>query len=47
MRILRWSVLTAILLGSVGAWLYLRWLERDLDASYALVEDRLYVGDGA
>jgi len=44
MTILRWSLLTVVLLAAAGAWLWLRWLVREGDTPFALIEDRLYVG---
>jgi len=45
MKRVRWTLLLVVLLGSLGAWLYFRWLERERNRPYSLVEDRLYVGE--
>jgi hypothetical protein len=44
MKTLRRALLVTILLGPVGVWLWLRWLEQSYDQPYCEVEDGLYIG---
>ncbi len=45
MKRLRLILLLAVLVGSLGAWLWLLWLERSYrEAPYSLVEEGLYIG---
>src|SRR2546428_681157 len=48
MKHLRRTLLVVALAGCVGAWLWTLWLERSRrEEPYALLEDRLYVGEAA
>jgi hypothetical protein len=44
MKTWRRAFLFALLLGGIGVWLWLRWLEHTLDRPYCQVEEGLYIG---
>ena len=44
MKKLRYGILLAVLLASIGVWLWLLWLESTYDPPYCKIENGLYIG---
>jgi hypothetical protein len=44
MKTIRRVLLVAVVVGSLGSWLWLRWLEQTYEQPYCLVEEGLYIG---